>query len=257
MPSEHFSRRHLLGLGLGATLLPRRAFALGELSEVDIAEIMLPTGTLSTPDAWSGLLFELIQTTSVEAVPRSVQVAPDDPALFQHPIAVLSGSGPLPLISDRAVEQLSRYLTYGGFLIASDATGMLDSPFDQSLRELVRRIFPNRQLQVLRSDHSVYRSFFLLNKPAGRVANHRYLEGVEVGTMHPMVYSRDDLAGALDRNPDGTYRNACSPDGELQRREAVKTAINLIMYALTSNYKQDQAHAKELMRRRQLGWGEP
>ncbi|HND33253.1 MAG TPA: DUF4159 domain-containing protein [Myxococcota bacterium] len=256
MLPEAPSRRALLALGAGL-LLPRRAFALGEASEVDIAELVLPTGTSSTPDAWSGLLFELIQTTSVEAVPRAVQIAPDDPSLFQHPIAVLSGTGALPALSERAIEQLSRYLTYGGFLIANDSSGLMDSPFDRSLRELVRRILPNRSLQVLRSDHSVYRSFFLLNKPAGRVANYRTLEGVEVGTMHPLVYSRDDLAGALDRYPDGTFRNPCTPDGELQRREAVKTSINLIMYALTSNYKQDQAHAKELLRRQQLLRGAP
>lgn len=246
-----FNRRQLLGL-FAASLLPVPAWALGESSEVDIAEIMLPSGTLSTPDAWTGLLFELIQTTSVEAIPRAVQVAPDDPALFQHPIAVLSGSGALPPIGDRAVEQLGRYLSYGGFLIVNDASGLLQSDFDLSIRSLVRRIFPNRQLEVLRSDHSVYRSFFLLQKPAGRVATHRFLEGVQSGSMNPLLYTRDDLVGALDRSPDGSYRNACTPEGEDQRREAVKTAINMIMYALTSNYKQDQAHVKELMRNHRL-----
>jgi hypothetical protein len=42
-------------------------------------------------EAWTRLLFELIQSTSVEAEPRAVQVAPDDPELFRHPIAVLAG----------------------------------------------------------------------------------------------------------------------------------------------------------------------
>ena len=55
MLPEAFSRRSLLAMGAGI-LLPRRAFALGELSEVDIAELVLPSGTQSTPDAWSGLL---------------------------------------------------------------------------------------------------------------------------------------------------------------------------------------------------------
>lgn len=245
------NRRELLMMAAGLGLC-RKAFALGEASEVDIAEIQLSSSTLSTPDAWTGVLFELIQTTSVEAIPRAVQVAPDDPALFQHPIAVLSGDTALPPLSEKAVEQLGRYLSYGGFLIVNDASGLLESPFDQSFRALVRRLFPNRSVEVLRSDHSVYRSFFLLQKPAGRVATHRFLEGVQVGSMFPVIYTRDDLAGALDRSPDGSYRNACTPGGEDQRREAVKTAINMIMYALTSNYKQDQAHVKELMRNHRL-----
>ena len=32
-----------------------------------------------------------------------------------------------------------------------------------------------------------------------------------------------------------------------QRREAIKLGINLIVYALTANYKRDQAHVKQLM----------
>ncbi len=255
------NRREVLAGGLGLLaggLWPGSARAIGESSEVDIAEIMLSSGTRSAPDAWRGLLFELIQTTSVEAIPRAVQVAPDDPALFAHPISVLSGDDALPPLSEKAAEQLSRYLSYGGFLILNDASGRRDSAFDQSARELVRRVMPNRPLQVLRSDHSIYRAFFLLERPMGRVANYRSLEGAEHGSMHPLIYCRDDLVGALDRREDGTYRNICSPGGEDQRREAVKTAITLIMYALTSNYKRDQAHVAELKRDNRLPstWGE-
>jgi hypothetical protein len=236
----------------GTLLLPSSALALGEASEVDIAEIMLASGTTSNPGAWEGLLFGLMQTTSVEAVPRAVQVAPDDPALFVHPIAVLSGSGSLPELSSRALEQLARYLSYGGFLLINDESGTSESAFDASVRSLVRQLLPNRRLEVLRAEHSVYRSFFLLDAPAGRVAIHRFLEGVPSGSMHPLLYSQDDLVGALKRRPDGTWEQSCSPGEERQRREAVKTAINILMYALTSNYKQDQAHVRELMRANRL-----
>ena len=57
----------------------------------------------------------------------------------------------------------------------------------------------------------------------------------------------NDLSGALDRFEDGRSRYTVIPDGEYQRREAVKLSINMIMYALTSNYKHDQAHVKELI----------
>lgn len=245
------TRRQLLAASLTMPLA-RRAWALGESSEVDIAEIQLERGTISRPEAWTRLLFELIQTTSVEAVPRSVQVAPDDPALFRHPIAVLVGDGAIPVLSDRAREQLTRYLSYGGFLFIDDASGLGRSDFDASVRRLVAQLFPTRPLAVLPSDHSVYRSFFLLKEPVGRVALHRTLEGVPIGSMHPIMYSQDDVSGALDRRADGSDATACVPGGEDQRREAVKLSINLIMYALTSNYKQDQAHVNELMREGRL-----
>lgn len=243
------SRRQLLLAG-GAALVGARArpaWALGDASKMDVAEIMLDSGTISRPNAWTRLLLEVVQTTSVECTPRAVQVAPDDPALFAHPFAVLVGNGPLPSLSERAREQLVRYLSYGGFLFVDDATGDPKSAFDESFRRLVQASFPTRPLGVLSADHSVYRSFFLLREPVGRVATHRVLEGVQLGSMHPLIYSQDDVSGALDRRADGLDLAACVPGGEDQRREAVKLAINLVLYALTSNYKHDQAHVRRLM----------
>jgi hypothetical protein len=239
-------------LGALALAFARRARAVGPASEVDLAEIHLASGTVSRPDAWTRLLFELLQSTSVEAEPRVVPLAPDDPALFRHPFAVLAGDGPLPPLSEAAVQQLVRYLSYGGFLFIDDVTGGQESEFDTSVRVMVRRLFPTRPLTILPADHSVYRSFFLLHEPVGRVATHRVLEGVAQGSMNPLLYGRDDLSGALDRRPDGAERFPCSPGGELQRREAVKLGINLLMYGLTSNYKQDQAHVEELIREGRL-----
>ena len=157
-----------------------------------------------------------------------------------------------PALSDAAAEQLVRYLAYGGFLFIDDTSGEQDSDFDRSVRTLVRRLFPTRPLTMLPTDHSVYRSFFLLREPLGRVALHRTLDGVAQGSMNPLIYGRDDLSGALDRRPDGAEALPCTPGGELQRREAVKLGINLVMYALTSNYKHDQAHVQQLLREGRL-----
>lgn len=238
----------------GALSLPfaARALAVGPASEVDIAEIQLATGTVSRPEAWTRLLFELLQSTSVEAEPRVVQVAPDDPALFRHPFAVLTGNDAFPPLSEAASQQLVRYLSYGGFLFIDDTSGESESAFDTSVRAMIRRLFPTRPLTTLPSDHSVYRAFFLLREPVGRVALHRTLEGVAQGSMHPLLYSRDDVSGALDRRADGSNALPCTPGGELQRREVVKLGINILMYGLTSNYKQDQAHVEQLIREGRL-----
>jgi hypothetical protein len=245
------TRRTLLTSAL-ALPFALRAGAVGPASEVDIAEIQLSRGTISRPEAWTRLLFELLQSTSVEAEPRVVQLAPDDPALFRHPFAVLAGNDALTPLTEAASQQLVRYLSYGGFLFIDDTTGERQSDFDTSVRAMVRKLFPTRALTTLPTDHSVYRAFFLISEPVGRVALHRTLEGVAQGSMHPLLYSRDDLSGALDRRADGSDALPCTPNGELQRREAVKLAINLLMYGLTSNYKQDQAHVEQLIREGRL-----
>jgi len=245
------SRREILA-GLGALATPGVASAFGKNNLVGIAELDLGAGTLSRPNAWKRLVYEVIQTTSVTCDPRPVRVKADDPELFQHPFLVLLGDGAFDMPSDTGLEQLSRYLSYGGFLVIDDTTGSEASAFDGSVRELVRRIFPTRPMGPIPSDHSVFRSFFLLKKPLGRVDRFAYLEGVTVGNLCPLIYMRNDLSGALDRGEDGRERHACVPGGAVQRRESIKLGINLVMYSLTANYKKDQAHVRELMRQNRL-----
>ena len=246
-----FTRRQLLA-ALAATGVAPTAHGFGAPTKVDIAELQLGDGTLSRPNAWKRLLYEVIQTTSVECEPRSVKVTPNDEQLFEHPFTVLIGNDGFEAIDDRALEQLERYLSYGGFLLIDDATGTDRSPFDDSVRQLVRRLFPTRPLSPLPADHSVYRSFFFVDRPVGRVAGSRVMEGITVGNLTPLMYMRNDLSGALDRRDDGRDANSVIPGGAAQRREALKLGINMILYALTANYKKDQAHVRQLMREGRL-----
>jgi hypothetical protein len=253
-PANAPDRRAFLALGssvllaaLLAALLPRRARALGEATRLDIAQIELSKGTIYRPNAWTRLLFEVQQTTSVEVTPRVVRLSPKDPALFDHPISVLTGDGALPELDDEEAARLSRYLQYGGFLLADDTTGVEGGEFDRSFRAFCARIFPTRPLTPLPADHSIYRSFFLIRRPVGRLDRTPWLEGISAGEMTPLVYCRNDLSGALDRADDGRNRFPVVPGGERQRREAVKLGINLLMYALTSDYKKDIVHERQLM----------
>ena len=104
----------------------------------------------------------------------------------------------------------------------------------------------------LPGDHFVFRSFFLLERPLGRVANSDTMEGVTIGPVTPLIFCGNDLSGALDRDATGRDRFPVVPGGYSQRREALKLSINLVLYALTSNYKHDQAHVVELMREGRL-----
>ena len=196
-------------------------------------------------------VYEVVQTTSVECETAPSRLAPSDPALFRHPFVVLIGADGFD-VDDVGVEQIERFLSYGGFLLIDDTTATERSAFDDSVRSLVRRVFPTRPLAPLPVDHSVYRSFFLLDRPLGRVDRSPVLEGVTVDTMTPLIYMRNDLSGALDRGDDGRDAQSVVPGGDAQRREAVKLGVNLLLYALTTDYKKDQAHVKQLMREGRL-----
>lgn len=247
-----WTRRQALAAAAAAAVIPSRARAFGDASRVDVCELDLGSGSLSRPNAWKRLLYEVKGTTSVECEARSVRLKPEDPALFEHPFSVLVGSGAFAMPSDAGLEQIERYLSYGGFLVVDDTTASENGPFDRSVRELVERMFPTRPLGPMPADHSVFRSFFLLREPLGRVDRFPYLEGVTSDNQTPLVYVRNDLSGALDRGDDGRSTFPCVPGGEGQRREAIKLGINLVLYALTSNYKKDQAHVKQLMKEGRL-----
>ena len=251
MSPEPTRRQTLLGMA-AALLAARSAWGLGPSSQLDVAELMLPSGTLSRPGAWQRALFEVIQSTSIEANPVAVQLSPEDPELFAHPFCVLIGDGELPELSDAAAEQLHRYLSYGGFLLIDDATATPDGDFERSVRRLCVRLFPTRGLSPLPAQHSIFRSFFLIDTPMGRTTTRPYLEGIAIGPVTPLVFCSNDLSGALDRGLDGLDRFPVVPGGSWQRREALKLAINLILYSLTANYKHDQAHVVELMREGRL-----
>lgn len=244
------SRRQLLvaAAAAAATAVGPRAWAFGDASRVGIAELDLP-GADSRPNAWARLLYDVVNTTSVECDTAARRVAPDDLALFDHPFVALIGSERFPLPGEVALEQLSRYLAYGGFLLLDDTSGAQDSGFDASARALCEALFPTRPLAPLPAGHSAFRSFFLIDRPLGRVDRFPYLEGVTVGDVAPIVYCRNDLSGALDRGRDGRHVHPVVPGGEWQRREAVKLGINLVMYALTATYKLDQVHVRNLLLR--------
>ena len=80
-----------------------------------------------------------------------------------------------------------------------------------------------------------------------------FLEGITYGDRMAIVYSRHDLGGALQRDKLGAWSQAVVPGGEVQREHAIRLGVNLVLYALCTDYKDDQVHAPFIMRRRGLG----
>jgi hypothetical protein len=76
------------------------------------------------------------------------------------------------------------------------------------------------------------------------------LEAVMHGDRAAVIYSRHDLAGALERDAVGNHTYGVVPGGERQRETAIRLGVNLVLYALCLDYKDDQVHAPFIMRRR-------
>ena len=72
-------------------------------------------------------------------------------------------------------------------------------------------------LTRLPPEHTIYRSFFLLDRPYGRITRNAFLEGVDFDERSPILYSRNDLFGALGRDSLGQWLLPVVPGGSVQR----------------------------------------
>ena len=192
------------------------------------------------------LAWELQRRTSVEVLLESRPVALDSAQLFKHPFLYLSSDAALPALTAREVENLRRYLTFGGFLFA-DANGV---DFDASFRREFARVLPQHPLEALPSDHVVFKTFFILDSAPGRFLNKSVLEAALIDKRAAVMYSQNDVLGALNRNAAGTWEYEPSPGGARQRELATRLALNIAMYALCLDYKDDAVHLPIIMKRR-------
>jgi uncharacterized protein DUF4159 len=201
------------------------------------------------PLAVTPLLEELMARTSVESASAKHEVTLSDRDLFNYPFLYLAGKYEFEPLTQEEVETLRRFLSYGGFLLIDDALGQQGYGFDKSVRRELQRIFPGNELKRLPSGHAALRSYYLLRRIGGvRIASPN-LEGISVGTSTPVIYCQNDLGGAWERDQLGNWTNACSPGGEPQRKDAFHLGINIILYAMTENYKDDLIHVPFIRRR--------
>ena len=201
------------------------------------------------PLAITPLMEELMQRTSVEAPAVRHEVGLSDPDLFSYPFLYMTGKYDFEPLTQEEVERLRRFLSFGGFLLVDDALGQPGYGFDRSLRREMKRIFPDKEFTRLPSGHAAMRSFYLLRRIGGMRMIQPYVEGIQIGGATAVVYCQNDLGGAWERDQLGNWANPCTPGGEEQRRDAFHLGINLVVYAMTENYKDDLIHAPFIRRR--------
>ncbi|MGD8316577.1 MAG: DUF4159 domain-containing protein [Myxococcales bacterium] len=198
------------------------------------------------------LAWEVRKRTSVEPVLEPGRARLDKPSLFRSPFLYWRGRDDFAPLSEEAIEGLRKYVHRGGFIFIDDASAGGEE-FDRAIRRELLRAFPATPLKPIASNHTIYHSFYLLNRPVGRVQGPAFLEGVTYGDRIAIVYSRHDLGGALERDKIGAWSHAVVPGGEGQRERAIRLGVNLVLYSLCTDYKDDQVHAPFIMRRRGRG----
>jgi len=112
------------------------------------------------PRAEQFLMGLLRDFTTVDAkVDGSLILTLDDPALFQHPIALMQEPG-FWTMTDEEAGRLREYLLKGGFVIFNDFEGRQWENFEAQ----VRRVLPDGRWLRLDPTHRIFDSFFLVEQ---------------------------------------------------------------------------------------------
>ena len=199
-----------------------------------------------------GLGRDLASRTAIEpGPPQGVNILTDE--LSFYPLLywpVLPDAQALPPSS---ANKLQAFLQQGGMVIfdTRDASGNDPLQAASLARLLTNLSIP--PLEPVASDHVLTRSFFLLNAFPGRfAASALWVEkraSASADNVSSILITSNDFAGAWAMDENNDYLLPVTPGGEGQREMAFRTGVNIVMYALTGNYKADQIHVPALLER--------
>ena len=219
-----------------------------ERGDVEIRGVALAEGeSESYPGLRARIAWELRKRTSIAAAKEAPRLRFDDRRIFDGPLLYWNGRHAFASLSESERRGLRRFIALGGFLWIDAPSGA--EGFDRSLRRELRRAFPSHPLQTLDRKHTIFHSFYLLEHAQGRDASPKTLEAIQVEGRAAIVYSRNDVGAALARDAAGQPLLPMVEGGERGRELAARLAVNLVMYALCLDYKDDQVHLPFILKR--------
>jgi len=163
-------------------------------------------------------------------------------------------------LSRRGRDNVQNYLENGGLILFDTRDGQYGMAEDRSdqgrgaqhLKTLLRGMRIPALHQVPKM-HALRRSFYLLKSFPGRYDNGKLWVQKKPAQDHDnvpsMIIGGNDWAGAWATMDNGRPMFRMDAGGERQREIAYRFGINVIMMALTGNYKVDQIHTQELLDR--------
>lgn len=200
-------------------------------------------------DGLRGLGLVVNRRTAAELA-HPVAVDPETDELVFYPLVywpVTDASPP----SDNGAARVRAYLAGGGMILfdTRDPEGAVSLNALRALADALR--LP--PLIPAPPDHVLGRSYYLLGDFPGRWAGgnlwvERAGERINDG-VSPVIVGSNDWAGAWAIDDAQRPLFAVVPGGERQREMAYRFGVNVVMYALTGNYKSDQVHLPTIMER--------
>jgi hypothetical protein len=184
-----------------------------------------------------------------------VDVARDELAFF--PLLYWPIGRAPPTLTPEIVSRVYAYIRNGGMILFdTQSQGGIGASGPDAVPGLQR--FLSRlnlaPLVPIPADHTLTRSFYLLSEFPGRWnAGTVYVEakgdGGDDEAVSSIILGGNDWAAAWATTDQGQPLYPVVPGGERQREMAYRFGVNVVMYALTGNYKSDQVHLRFILER--------
>ena len=247
-------------------------FAMHAVSQTRLAYVV--TGNQDVDQivkaGMAGLTLFLAQRTALEAGdPVGVDPSHDELAFFPLIYWPIVPGAPKP--PEDALNKIDAYMKQGGTVLfdTRDAVeappgenGASQTPGMRTLREILSGLdIP--ELEAVPHEHVLTKTFYLLHDFPGRFTTGRtWVEALPHDEeddasrparggdgVSPIIITSNDLAGAWAIRADGQPMLPLDPGEPKQREYAFRAGVNIVMYAMTGNYKTDLVHAPALLER--------
>lgn len=206
-----------------------------------------------------------VRTAVEPGRPMGVNILTDEISFF--PVLywpVLSDAQPLP---EAALAKIDAYMKQGGLIVFDTqdygrglSGGGTPGLGESALQRIIGKLDVPR-LEPVPENHVLTKAFYLLRNFPGRWdGGQLWVEALDNGGgdqrrarvsdgVTSIIVTPNDLAAAWALDESGRPLYPTVGGGEDQREMAFRTGINIVMHALTGNYKADQVHVPALLER--------
>ena len=155
-----------------------------------------------------------------------------------------------------AIASLNDYMAHGGIILIDTRNGGSGEGFAPGADAALQKVGHDLlipPLAPLTTEHVLARAFYLLQDFPGRYDGDTVWvqrdQDRANDSVSPVVIGGNDWAAAWAVDRQGQNPYAVMPGGARQRTLAYRFGVNLVMYALTGNYKGDQVHVPAILER--------
>ncbi|HET6183255.1 MAG TPA: DUF4159 domain-containing protein [Acetobacteraceae bacterium] len=201
-------------------------------------------------------LSEFVNARTAATLAEPDPVTPGSTDLSFYPLLYWPITASASTLSPAETQALNDFMARGGILLIDTQDSGSGEGFAPGADAALRRVAAGLNVPALAPltvSHVLARAFYLLRDYPGRYDGSTvWVQRDEDRTndsVSPVVIGGNDWAAAWAVDAEGNAPFAVIPGGDRQRQLAFRFGVNLVMYALTGNYKGDQVHVPAILQR--------